>query len=714
MAAWESSALRQAAKKQARVVIADESIHSGQTLIQTVDLLREAGFRDDDVVVLNPVEPALPDWKSSLALQSLPRVHAVTLEPAERSKQRWLESKAVDERLKEYFRGRNYVDIQVKCSPRTEKLNHEWRTQPPDKVDVRLKRVYEVHLQDSAGNREVRYVLAKSVGSGWLGYHAFVAGQRLGQFVPPILGLRDGILYMEWLPQADLLPALAFDRASISEMLASYVVARAKALALGSNPTPVLGREGRHNGFQMLAYWLSRAYNAGLVRKIQQPRIQRELALASTSQAVMTDSKMSLEEWVAVDSQLVKTDFEHHCQGKNELLMTDPAYDLASAIFYFSLGEEETARMVGAYIEKSGDSEIESRLFMNKLLVGLWAQNRAASGLRHPRSLDRRDDFNQQYIGSWNFLVGQTIRECGKHCRVPERVYWHGPLVVTDIDGVLDRMVFGFPLATAAGIQAISLLHAHGFAIAVNTARTLNEVKLYCRNYGFAGGVAEYGSVIWDAVEAREQVVVSPESLDELERARKALRKIPGVFLNDGYKYSLRAYTLKGERPTAIPSLLVQDVLAGLGVERLRIVHTGLDTAVLAKEIDKGIGLVALQDFVGLHATEVFAIGDSEPDLAMFRVATRSFAPGNISCRREARALGTWIADREYQPGLLQSAQRIVHPRGGACDRCLAVARTWPENRSLFTELLEAADQKPMQTLLRNVWDLSALDVFKK
>ena len=52
-------------------------------------------------------------------------------------------------------------------------------------------------------------------------------------------------------------------------------------------------------------------------------------------------------------------------------------------------------------------------------------------------------------------------------------------------------------------MEALSLLHDHGFAIAVNTARSAAEVKEYCRTYGFAGGVAEYGSFLWDAVRGR-------------------------------------------------------------------------------------------------------------------------------------------------------------------------------------------------------------------
>src|SRR5207253_3938425 len=132
------------------------------------------------------------------------------------------------------------------------------------------------------------------------------------------------------------------------------------------------------------------------------------------------------------------------------------------------------------------------------------------NGLQQVRLLSQRNSFSKQYIAAWNFLVGETVRECGKLCQRPEKIHWHTPLVVADIDGVLDRMVFGFPSTTAAGIKAMSLLHAHGFAIAVNTARTLDEVKHYCRAYGFAGGVAEYGSIVWDAARDRELMLVPP------------------------------------------------------------------------------------------------------------------------------------------------------------------------------------------------------------
>src|SRR5262249_61038740 len=62
LASWELHALWQAAGRRARALVIDESIHSGQSVIAAVVLLRPAGVRDDDIPGLNPSEPALLGW----------------------------------------------------------------------------------------------------------------------------------------------------------------------------------------------------------------------------------------------------------------------------------------------------------------------------------------------------------------------------------------------------------------------------------------------------------------------------------------------------------------------------------------------------------------------------------------------------------------------------------------------------------------------------
>jgi hypothetical protein len=125
------------------------------------------------------------------------------LEPEQWHKYRLLDPKVVESRLAEYFHGRYCACTCLIDGSRAEDFNARLRSFSSEERGT-LKRIYEVHLQTPEGQTEIRYVLAKSVGWGWLGYHAFLAGHRLSGFVPPILGLRDGILYMEWFPQPSL------------------------------------------------------------------------------------------------------------------------------------------------------------------------------------------------------------------------------------------------------------------------------------------------------------------------------------------------------------------------------------------------------------------------------------------------------------------------------------------------------------------------------
>jgi hypoxanthine phosphoribosyltransferase len=711
LASSERAALRAALRRGARVLIIDESIHSGHTLVTAITLLRQMGFKDNDIVVLNPAEPAFPDWKDSGVVRSVPNIHTITLEPSSRYKERFLDadSGSVKSVLNEYFGASGY---RIESIGAGEKVNAASRSGPPERVDVRLKQVFEVHISNATGQNDIRRVLAKSVGWGWLGYHAFQAGRALKAFVPPILGLRDGFLFTEWLSQDSNTTAVVPACQMTVEAVSSYVAARAEDLKLDSNLSSDLVRERRHKGLEMLAGALSRAYGSRIAAAVQRFHIQEKLA-KGCSLSVLTDSKMAADEWICADRALVKTDFEHHGQGKNELGMTDPAYDLADAILHFGFSADDEKRLIDRYIVESRDFSVANRLFLNKLLAGLWAQNLATLGLQNPRLVGQRDIFHRQYIRAWNFLVSQTVRECGKLCGASADASWHNPLVVIDIDGVLDRMVFGFPSTTAAGIKALSLFSSHGFAVALNTARTLREVKEYCDAYGLAGGVAEYGGVAWDRVTNRQVSLVGLEAMRELEEARGALRRIPGIFLNDDYQFSLRAFTYQNGKTMPLPRLLAQDLLAGLKLDRLHAHHTGLDTAITAKETDKGTGLRALLSLTGLAVPEVITIGDSEPDLAMFRVACRSFAPANVSCRKEAQLLGCHIAKSVYQPGLLESAEKIIHPSGERCEHCCCVEANWRQDQSLFVSLLKVADKKPLTLLFRKCFDPALLNAFR-
>lgn len=726
--ASERAALTRCARAGCTAVILDDSPRTGAAIVLGVDMVRKAGFSSERTVVLVPVHPATRDWRKHTESLSLADTTVLTLEAEEWHKVRLLDGEAAA-RVRDYFQGRT---VAVAAA---ETINARLQAPAEEARRVRLKRVYEVRLQTPDGREEPRYVLAKSVGWGWLGYHAFLAGQRLAGLVPPLLGLRDGILYTEWLPQPEAAASAEEDREQWVATVASYVAARTRSLGLEKNPLPRLGLHQHHDSFRLLDRVLSRAYGGLLAANLMRPRLRHRLAHQPCPLPTLIDGKMERSEWIAGPAGLLKTDGEHHGMGKNELNVVDPACDLAEAILRLDLSPDEEARLLRRYARESGDADVEQRLFAYKLLTGTWATAAALKYLfRQPPLPQRQEEFHRHFLDAWHFLTVHAARGCGRLCRPPAAPRWHSPLVVLDIDGVLDRRIFGFPCTTAAGIEALALLHAHDFAVAVDTARSVAEVKEYCRAYGFAGGVAEYGSFAWDAVNGRGRVLASPESLGQLEEARAALKRLPGVFLDDRHQFSIRAYTFEdrpvaagrsllrsilgtavespydGRFPVPLPTLTVRHLLAALGLDRLCIHQTGIDTTIVAREVDKGSGLSALLDGVGLPAAETTAVGDSEHDLPMFRVAGRSFAPAQIGCARLARQLGCKVVRHRFQSGLLDIVRSLVH--AGRRRRCSSCRVQWPECPDLFLDLLRAADRPRLIGLLGALLDPKAYRAF--
>jgi hydroxymethylpyrimidine pyrophosphatase-like HAD family hydrolase len=710
---WERETLARSARKESLAVIVDEPPGTGATVAGAVGLLLKTGFAASDVVALLPIHPTRREWARGQESLPLSGIRILTIEPEQWHKQKLLEPEAIEARVAEYFAHRNYTRAQVQASPAVEQLNLSLQRHSEEKFHNRLKRIYEVRLEDGGGRAERRYVLAKSVGWGWMGYHAFIAGEELSAFVPRLLGLRDGILYTEWLPQADLGSADE-NRGLWLETAASYVATRVRRLSLTRDPKSDLIHANQYGGFDLLASTLAQAFGGKPAAFLKRARLQHEFVRHANPFPTLIDAKMRPQEWIAGPQSPLKTDFEHHGLGRKQLNVTDPAYDLAEAILHWGLSEAEEERLINRYIEKSGDAGVKERLFLNKLLAGIWARTAALMNLADGRLSDRAQEFNQLYLDAYNFLTVHTARLCGGICGRPAAFRWHPPLIVMDIDGVLDKQIFGFPSTSAAGLHALSLLHAHNTAVAVNTARPLSHVQEYCRAYGFVGGVAEYGAIAWDAVGGGERILANSESLDQLKRVRDALHEIPGVFLDEGYRCSIRAYTYEHGTTVPLPTLFIRDLMAGQRADRLDFHQTYLDTTIVAKDVDKGKGLLALLDLVGQRDIETIAIGDSEPDLAMFRVATRSFAPSQIPCRSVARLLGCRISGRPYQVGLLRSVCSLLHPDGSQCDRCRSSRLRPREAGPLFWELLEAADQGRLRLLLRALLDPMALRVFAR
>jgi hydroxymethylpyrimidine pyrophosphatase-like HAD family hydrolase len=701
----EGASLARCAAKGSLLLIVDEPVGSGNTLVKALQLARSFSVARQKIVILTPLHSSFSHlWKSNGVYCLFSDLAVLTLEPEAWYK--WNRSDpATEELIKEYFQGRRMSVQSMRAdSPLADQLNQHLEAVSDRKGHTRFKRVYEVKVSNDSGRQETRYVLGKGVGWGWLSYHAFLAGEHLAEFVPPVLGLRDGILYTEWQPESSMAMS-EVERSQWMERAASYIAARARRLRLDADPASELIVDHRNNGLASLANNLIRAYGARPAPFLSRGRIYHELSRMLSPFPTLIDGNMRPVEWIRGNPLPVKVDFEHHGLGRTEMNMTDPAYDLADAILTWRLSCEEETKFINRYVEESGDVKVTDRLLINKLVAGFRALNAALANLEDPRLIHRNQEFNRDYIAAWNFLVLHTMRYCAEQCFRPYQLSWHGPVVSLDVDGVLDKQVIGFPSATWAGMQAVSLLHAHDFAVVLNTARSIAEVKQYCKHYGFLGGVAEYGAFAWDAISDQERILVSGESLRELQVLAEELRRIPGIFLNEDYQFSVRAYTFEGGVTKPVPKLVIQNLISQLRLERLNFHQTYTDTAVLAKETDKGKGLLALSDLAGQSDLQLLAIGDSEADLPMFAVAKSSFAPGHISCRSHAKALGCHIDGKPFQPGLLNIVRHIIHPDKDSCPRCLSAERPASASENLIFRVLKHADEGQMKRLARALFN---------
>lgn len=715
---WERQRLQHYARHGFTALVVDDSPYTAGTIVLALDIVRRAGFSLDKLKALVPYHPARRDCLKVLSDQIV-----ISIEPEQWHKYRLLDPKLVEQRLAEYFQAPDVLSVRLVASKAAEDFNAQLQSLASGDRGARLKRVYEVRIEKRQG-KETRYVLAKSVGWGWLGYHAFLAGHRLSGFVPPILGLRDGIVYMEWYPQPPLAQLEDGARRELIDISASYVAARARGLALSRPPGSSRSIKRHEEGLRLLRKTLGRAYPWFLGHTLMRRRLERQLSRQRSPLPTLIDGKMGRAEWIIGPHGPLKTDYEHHGMGKSELNTTDPAYDLAETILTLALSPEEEHRLIQRYVEMTGDDDLEQRLFINKLLAGLWTMSSAQEHLFcKSQPADRQQQLHQQFLSAWNFLTEQTAFFCGALRRPSPDVQWRSPLVSLDIDGVLDHRRFGFPSTTADGIEAVSLLGAHGFCVALNTARSVAEVKAYCQAYGFAGGVAEYGSYLWDAVAQRGEVLIGEEARRQLAELRARLRHIPGMFLDDRHQYSIRAFTyqamprallsvlvnaLRGfgigpGTPTPLPPLAIDHLMTELGLDQLSVHKTMNDTTIVAKETDKGVGLTALRDWVLSPDAETIAIGDSEADLPMFRVASRCFAPAQIDCALQARLLGCQIAPHSNQRGLLDIARLLAHPDGRHCSHGSNLRKLWPRD-DLFLETLKAAGRPPWATLMRALW----------
>jgi hydroxymethylpyrimidine pyrophosphatase-like HAD family hydrolase len=213
------------------------------------------------------------------------------------------------------------------------------------------------------------------------------------------------------------------------------------------------------------------------------------------------------------------------------------------------------------------------------------------------------------------------------------------------------------------------------------------------------GGVAELGSVFWDAIRDWEVPLIDAEAVTQIESLREEIQGLPGVFIDPENRYSIRAYRFQDGSMQPLQSAEVAAVLERAGCHRLTFVQSRADTYIVSKGAGKGQALATVQAYLGCSGEPVAAIGDSAPDVEMLRAADIAYAPANASREvRELIALGVCRrTSRPLQAGLLEAAMELCLAAGHRPDD--AVPRDHAEPASLLDDLLQVADRHPVERI---------------
>jgi phosphoglycolate phosphatase (TIGR01487 family) len=218
--------------------------------------------------------------------------------------------------------------------------------------------------------------------------------------------------------------------------------------------------------------------------------------------------------------------------------------------------------------------------------------------------------------------------------------------LATDVDGTLTSKAQG--ISTGA-IQAIRDLEARGIPVILVSARPypiLNILREYLMTSGAI--VCENGGHVDYRGESR-QLGDNDECLEVYYRLREA----HGDQVREAWTNRYNQVDLALER--TIEKEKVLRVLSEF--PKLRLIDSGFFYHVLDRDIDKGKGLRAAADMMGVECSEIVAIGDSEVDMELLQVAGYGVAVGDAS--DELEEIADLVTKRENGEGFREAVERL-------------------------------------------------------
>jgi hydroxymethylpyrimidine pyrophosphatase-like HAD family hydrolase len=706
----EVQEVREVVKARGLLLVADDPPKTGAAMATCLRRFERIGVSPDSIVLLLPLLEETDSPPPRLA-----GYRAVTLPRSQWAIQERLTPAHLVAELDELLRGRTiqlstegrkeWATVEAVLSERPVQLPQVAGFQVGSASRRHSRALVRVRLLEAGTGREFDHdVYVKGVGLGYFGDHSAVTAGALAEFLPELYGVRHGLLFRRWLPESYRLeqPGSPEDLDQLGDRIGDYVHARSSRLAVAED-TALRSGGAQEEVVKLLARSFGRL--ALPSRVLLRPVTRRLLRVA---QASVVDGSMSPRQWFRMPAHnsdpavLLKVDYDERAFSNqdtvvDELYSFDPVFDLAGAAASFAIDSNDPVLELrfetsirAAFEVRGGVAVPAERWLLYQLLHATshtdflqealdvkdgWHSTRPAppSG-PDPAEVARYSDaarkamarFEQRYLSAL-FLADMSRKA-------------DGPLCAIDVDGVLEVASMGYSSCTPLGALCLRAMISHGYRPLLATGRSLDEVRDRCLAYGLRGGVAEYGAVLYDAIQDRVIELLSEEQRRTLDLLRSELDEIPGVHVDAAHKRSVRASggNAAGRRRPLAQST-VMDVLGRLGlVDEVWVVHGDAQTDLLLKGVDKGRGVQALlrSPADGRAAAEsrplALAVGDTELDLPVLRLARMALAPANAD--RKVREAGVEVTSGECQQGLARAVARLLGHYPGTCPVCRARA----------------------------------------
>ncbi len=676
----DAKILAGAVREDALVLAVDEPPRTGTQLDRTARRLLRAGVdRDSLVLVTQLFGTGLPERLRTYQTVALgwPQwsIHE-RLAPA--SVQRTLAELLVGRELEPLSGEERSAPIIVEAVEGVERLKFT------ASVRGHAAAVFRVRLVDSAGERIERDIYVGGVGLGYLGRHVLAVAEALDEFVPRVYGVRDGLVYRAWLPEEwRLAPRVEGRERAAALGVASYVEARAERLAVPEDVSLRLVGEGAV--WQQAAIMLAEAF--GRAKLLVSPALQRiARALLAPRWAAVVDGSMGFGHWFAppharLPREMRKVDFSERAFSNEDMFSYDPVFDLAAAAadYAVSWAPDGTPGVFGeelraAYDRLAPAHVSEEAWFLYQLLYHHVVERR-----RRERRAVERDEGTQidveRILALERAMVGACQTYLGTRFFRDLEPPTEGPLCAIDVDWVLETRWLSVPTIGASGALALRALARHGYRPILVTGRSLSEVRARCRAFRLAGGAAEYGAVVYDYLSGRTRALLEPAEESLLAEIRARLAGVPGTAVDPAHAQSVRAYRLDAEgRRSGLEAETIAAILDSVGAsEQVRAIVAPSQTDFAVARVGKDVGARALAEELRADGIAL-AVGDSDSDLPVLRLAARAYAPKNadVAVRRAAAAgeVDVKVMRRPFQVGLLQAVSSFLGHDPRRCERC--------------------------------------------